>query len=203
MALLSGGLTARRFRVPGDTPPDWRERYRDRLNAMAFREPGQRMGKEEVEGWVQVHNLLDTEFDDFNTWLYGHYAVFALRVDKKSLPAKLFNATVDKAAKAWCKDRGVERCPGPVKKEIREKLEEDWLARALPRVSITEVVWNIEEGYVVIDSLSEGVGDRVRKRFHRSFGLAMLPWSPLDWLESGKIREAMLSSSPSPAGGGE
>ena len=94
MGLLTGGMTVRRFRVAGELPTGWRESFRERLDKMAFREPPTRMGKEEVEGWVQVHNLLDTSFEDFNKWLYNDYAVFALRVDKKSLPAKLFITSI-------------------------------------------------------------------------------------------------------------
>ena len=84
MSVLSGMLTARRFRVVGDLPSHWRESFRDRLNDHAFQSLMEELGKEEKEGWVQVHNLLDTQFDDFNRWLYGDYLVFALRVDKRS-----------------------------------------------------------------------------------------------------------------------
>ena len=85
MAILTGAMTVTRLRVlePG-LHEGWRDLYRDRLNEHAFREPPQGVGREEVEGWCQVHNLLDTEFDDFNMWLYQDWAVFALRVDKKN-----------------------------------------------------------------------------------------------------------------------
>ena len=39
MGLLSGSLTARRFRVVGDLPPDWRERFREQLEKNCFRRP--------------------------------------------------------------------------------------------------------------------------------------------------------------------
>lgn len=201
MALLKGAVTARRFRVHGELPEGWRERFRDRLNAMAFREPASSTGKEELEGWVQVHNLLDTSFDDFNQWLYNSFAVFALRVDKKALPARLLRAHVDKMCREWAEERGIERVPSAKKREIKEALEEEWLRRSLPKVAITEVVWNLDEGYLLIDSLSEGVGDRIRKRFHRTFGLELQPFSPLDYVKDAAQREAILASAPSNPGG--
>jgi recombination associated protein RdgC len=183
VGILQGALTVRRFRVVGTVPDGWRESFRDRLEEHAFREPLKEMGKEEVEGWVQVHNLLDTSFDDYNRWLYNNYAVFALRVDKKSLPTRLLNAHVQKRVEAWCAERGVERCPTKQKKEIKEQLEAEWLTRAFPRVAVTECCWNLTEGWLLLGSLSEGAADRFRKRFLRTFGLKLLPFSPLDWVD--------------------
>ncbi len=201
MGLLNGAMTVRRFRVVGDLPAGWRETYRDRLNEFAFREPTQAAGKEEYEGWVQVHNLLDTSFDDHNRWLYNNYAVFSLRVDKKSLPAKLFKATVEKECEKWCQEHNAERCPASKKKEIKELLEAKWLARTLPRVGLTELVWNMNDGYVLIDSLSDSAADRIRKRFYRTFGLELQPWSPLDTLSGGDLRERLLATEPDLVGG--
>ncbi|MCB9682940.1 MAG: recombination-associated protein RdgC [Alphaproteobacteria bacterium] len=201
MGLMSGALTVRRFKVVGSTPPDWRDAYRDRLNAMAFREPGPQMGKEELEGWVQVHNLLDTEFDDLNRWLYGNYAVFSLRVDKKTLPANLFRATVEKQAQAWAQEHGVERCPAAKKKELKEELEEAWLKRTLPRVATTEICWHVTEGWLLVGGLSERTVERVRKRFHRTFGLELHAWSPLDYVAAGGVADQLLGTSPTIVGG--
>jgi recombination associated protein RdgC len=201
MALMKGAMTTRRYRVHGALPEGWRERFRDRLNAMAFREPPTSTGKEEIEGWVQVHNLLDTSFDDFNQWLYNSFAVFSLRVDKKSLPGKLLRATVDKKCREWAEERGLEKVPTAKKREIKEALEAEWLSRMLPRVALTEVVWNLDEGYVLIDSLSDSVGDRFRKRFHRTFGLELQPFSPLDHFDDDTVRDALLATSPAVFGG--
>ena len=54
MGILTGSLTASRFRVDGKLPEGWRDDYRTRLMDHAFREPPKEMGKEELEGWVLV-----------------------------------------------------------------------------------------------------------------------------------------------------
>lgn len=198
MGIVSGAMSVARYRVVGDLPPSWRDRFRDALQANAFQEPPQGQGKEEVEGWVQVHNLLDAEFDDFNRWLYNGVALFALRVDKKRLPARLFRATLEKRCAAWCKERGVERCPNAVKSELKDNLEQEWLARTLPSSAVTEIAWHVDQGYVLVHALSETVGDRVRKRFLRSFGLKLVPWSPLDWLTDRSQMETLVTRAPSP-----
>ena len=82
---------------------------------------------------------LETSFEDFNQWLYNDIAVFSFRVDKKTLPANLFRATVQREVAAWCEERGVERCPKSQKDEIKDRIEKAWLKRCLPRVQVTEV----------------------------------------------------------------
>jgi len=193
MGLLAGAMTARRFRVSGEMPEGWRDHLRDGLENYAFPEhPGK--GKEEVEGWVRVQNLLDREFDDFNLWLYNNYAVFALRVDKRTLPARLFKATLEKQCEQWCEAEGVERVPNTVKLEIKERLEAEWLDRVLPRCQVTEIIWNLDENWVLLGSTSDKLADRVRKRFLQSFGVKLVPWSPLDLIQDDAMREALLAS---------
>jgi recombination associated protein RdgC len=196
VGILTGAMTVRRFRVVGDVPDDFRSTYAHRLDEYAFREKPVEQGKEEVEGWVQVHNLLDTTFEDPNRWLYNNLAVFALRVDKKTLPAKLFQATLKKRCEAWCQARGAERCPGSVKKQLKEELEAEWLKRTLPRVAVTECCWNLTGGYLLLASLSDSSADRFKKRFYRTFGLKMVNWSPLDWVGGDDATERMLAVGP-------
>lgn len=196
MGLLYGGLTARRFRVVGDLPPEWREHFRDQLTKHNFREPANRAGKEEYEGWVRVQNMLDNDFDDPNLWLFNSFMLISLRVDKKVLPAKLLNATVDRKCREWAAQAGVQRVPTAKKKEIKEALETEWLERALPRVQLTEVGWNTVEGWALVSSTSEKIVDRVRKRFARTFGLELVPWSPLDAIVDPAMMENMLQSEP-------
>lgn len=197
MGILSGALTVRRFRVLGEVPEGFRDVYRDRLDEHAFRQPPNEPGRQELEGWVQVHNLLDYEFSDLNTWLYQPYALFALRVDKKVLPAKLLKAHVDKRCQEWARERGQDRCPASKRAEIKEALEDEWLRRTLPRVQVTELSWNMSEGWLALHSLSEGMIDRVRRRFFQTFGLKLVPWSPLDWLEGEDRVRSFMGTDPS------
>ena len=198
MGVLSGAMTVARFRVAGTLPEGWKETFREKLEEFAFREPPTGMGKEEVEGWVQVHNLLDVEFGDMNKWLYNDVMLFALRVDKKRLPAKLFKATLDKKVQAWCAERDVARAPAAVRQELKEELEENWLARTLPTVGVTEGAWHLTKGWFLIHSLSETMAERYRKRFFRTFGLKLVPWSPLDFVEDRDLVDGLLGRAPSP-----
>ena len=187
-------MTVSRFRVNADLPDDFRERIREGLQNHAFREPVTRVGQEEVQGWVEVHNLLDMSFEDLNRWLYPPWALFALRVDKKRIPANLLKATHEKRCQEWCEEKGTDQCPASVRTRLKDALKDEWFARTLPAVSVTEVGWNLTEGVVLVGSHSAQVCEKVRKRFHHSFGYNLIPFSPLDPLAGSQSLEALLGS---------
>lgn len=204
MGIMKGPLTARRYRVDGEPPENFRELYLEALTRDAFREPLSPVHKEEVAGWVQAHNLLDTTFDDLNRWLYNQYALLAIRVDKKVLPATLFKAHLQKRQQAWCVEQGRERVPAKVKEELKEALEQEMLRQTLPKVQVTEVVWNIAEGWALFHSGSEVANDRFRKFFHRTFGLVAVPFDPIDYIgDLGDVATRLRSSGTTDVRSGE
>lgn len=183
MSLFKGALTVRRYRVAGTPPDDFRSTYPELLQTRAFHEPMGLTRSEEIEGWVLVQNLLDTDFTNLDRWLYNQYLVAALRVDKKTLPSKLLAAMLEKRIQAWCQEHRRERAPASVRTELKELLEDEMYGRTLPRVAVHEFCWNLVENWVIFFNTSDAPNDRFRKRFRDTFGLALIPFSPLDLLE--------------------
>ncbi|NOY25896.1 MAG: recombination-associated protein RdgC [Oligoflexia bacterium] len=192
MGILSGGLSVRRYRVAGAAPDDFRVVFRDVLNDHAFREPREWVPGVQVVGWCQLHNLLDTDFGDLNRWLYDDYIVAALRIDKKSLPSKLLKAHLDKRVAAWCQENQRPKAPAQIKADIKEQLERQMLDQILPRVATHEFCWNLTDGHVLFHNCSDKVNDEFRKVFRHTFGLSLLPWSPLDFLTDDPATAAAL-----------
>ncbi len=194
MGILKGGLSVRRYRVIGELPESHTDLFIDALNTNQFREPQSPTHKGEASGWCQVHNLLDVDFSDVNLWLYNQYALFALRVDKKVVPAKLLRAHLEKRMQAWCTANSRPRVPAAVKEELREALEQEMLQKTLPRVTTFEVCWNMNDGWAVFTNDSELANERFQKLFLRTFGLRAVPWSPLDELAAEEgLPEALVS----------
>ena len=183
MGIMKGALSVRRYRVEGDLPPEFHQIAAEALEGHAFHEPASKTHKEEVIGWVQSQNLLDTDFQNRNNWLFSPYIIFSMRMDKKSVPGTLLRAHVDRKARAWAEAKGKEKCPAGVKRELREQIELEMLAKTLPRVRVVEVCWNYDAGIVLFHSHSEGANDTFRKLFHRSFGLELHAEHPAEWLD--------------------
>ncbi|MBM4364852.1 MAG: recombination-associated protein RdgC [Deltaproteobacteria bacterium] len=195
MGILKGALSVRRYRVIGELPEGFRDRWIDTLNTHQFREPQSPTHKGEVMGWTQAHNLLDTDFTDLNQWLYDRYAYFALRVDKKSVPAKLLRAHLQKRLEAWCKANNRPKAPAAVREELKEALELELLQKCLPRVQTWEVLWHVNDGWAVFTNDAELPNERFQKLFLRTFGLRAVPWSPLDELTGTEgLAEALASA---------
>lgn len=182
MGIFKGAMTLRRYHAEGEVPDDFRTRYIEALNEHAFRAPRTPEPGQETVGWCQIHNLLDTEFDDTNQWLYNHYVTAGLRIDKKMLPSKLFKAHLEKRLKEWCAENGREKAPSGVRREQKELLEIEMLARTLPRVAVHEFCWNVVDGWVVFHNTSDGPNDHFRKLFRTTFGIILTPFSPLDFV---------------------
>lgn len=191
MGLLSGAITARRYVVDGEAPEGWRSKYAEALLENAFREPGSAAFKGEVIGWVEAHNLLDTDFTDSSKWNYEPFLLFALRIDKKSLPAALFRAHLDKRVRAWCAEHQREKCPRQVKEELHDELEHEMLRRTLPSARVVEVCWNVHDGWVLFGSHSNGVNETFRKRFFATFGLELHPQDPLGLVADDMVAAAL------------
>lgn len=196
MPLLKGALTAARFRVEGAVPDGFRDVYIEALNNHAFQEPLSPLHMEEVTGWVQVHNLLDTQFDDLNRWLYNNYVVLAFRTDKKSLPTRYFQAHLQKRIEQWCLEHARERAPSAVKKEIRELLQQELLRQCLPTVATLDMVWDIHEGWALVEGSGGAAHDNVRKLFFRTFGLVLTPADPADYLPDVDVLTSLLACGP-------
>ena len=103
----------------------------------------------------------------------------------------LVRATLEKRCQAWCEERDTTSCPAAVRSELKTSLEEEWFARMLPTVQVTDVGWNVADKTVLVGSLAEGTLARVRKRFFRTFGLRLVPWSPLDILDDKQQVDAL------------
>ncbi len=183
MGFLKGRLTVRRYRVHDPLPEGFRDAYEAGLSEQAFRDHGSASRGEESVGWVCPDNLLDTDFDNRDRWLFDHYLMVGMRVDKKVLPAKLFQAMVDKRLRQWCQENTRADAPASVRLDVRSAIEVELLARTLPRVQMVPMCWHLAEGWLLFQSTSDSMNDKFRTLFRTTFGLVPEPFSPLDFLQ--------------------
>jgi len=168
LSLLKGKLTFRRFLAEGDLPDSSAELV-ELLQRDSFRGTLEDPRKEERSGWVSIDNLLQTSFSVADTY-HAPYLLFALRTDSKAITPALMRALVDLESAELLESTGLERLPPGSKTEIRERIEEKYLPRILPKVTNVEVCWNLTDNTVWIASSSQRAVDRVRKAFSGTFG---------------------------------
>lgn len=173
MPLLKGSLTGRRFHVVGAVPEDFRTSFPALLQGHAFHAPASPIAREQIVGWTFANDLFGVDFDRLDAWLFNQYAVLGVRVEQKVLPSRLLQGLLKTRLAAWCQEHKRERAPASVRTEIRELLEDELLAKSLPRVNHHEVIWNLVEGWVLVGHASDSVIDLVKNLFKKTFGLRL------------------------------
>ncbi len=138
MGILKGQMTLRRYVVHGELPEDGVASIRDAFNQNAFRPAPGVLNQEEVMGWTLQENLMEVDFLDMGRWYIEPYVVAQLRVDKKTIPSKIFQAHFKLEVKKWCAEKDYERCPGNVKNEIKDRLQAEYLSKTHPSVRNVE-----------------------------------------------------------------
>lgn len=179
MPLLTGAVSARRYRVVADFDEvGFRDKLLERLTEEAFREPLSAAKGGENYGWVTLENLCDTDFAPGKV-LFNQYACFSLRIDNKRLPGKLVKALLELRIRAWLQESGRERAPGPVKKEMLEQIELELYPRQLPAVAVQDVCWDLANKQVWFFSTSNKSNELFRTLFAKTFQAETRPIGPL------------------------
>ena len=174
MPLLKGAMGATRYRVV-DPPSNLnRDDLLGHLNEKAFQEPFSQAQSGETIGWVNIHNLCVYSFDPEDS-CYSQYLCFSLRIDNKRLPAKLVKARVELEAQAWMRERGADRIPSQVKRELKEQLELQLLPRQLPSVVAHDVCWDLKDHKVWFFAAARKANESFRQRFGQTFDLDLAP----------------------------
>jgi recombination associated protein RdgC len=178
MPILSGRLTGRRFRTPFSLNDGWREEIKNALEKYAFIEKKITPENKEVSGFVLADNAFSVNFGDMSSWLVDPYVIFALRFDKKVIDKKRLKRDIDEACKIWLADRGLERVPSAIKKNLKAALEEEAYKIAPIKTKTIEICWNPSEHYALLGATSENDCETIRKLFRRAFSMPLLADTP-------------------------
>lgn len=172
---LKGPVTARRYRVVGDLPPDFLSVAESRVSAYAARSPALDGTSEVVTyGFAMPDNLLDTEFSDVSRWISDEYIFLAFRTDKLEMPKREIKARTEQAIRRWVSENQVERAPAAIRRQIKENVILELRSKNRIKMTNTEFVWNMKEQFVYFASTSDSANEQFRKTFFRAFGVKII-----------------------------
>lgn len=179
MGVLKGSATFTRYRVIGDMPKDFRNFFDTQIKLHAFREISNGL-EEKSLGWTSSENVLDTDFEYANYSL-ADYAVFSLRIDRRTVPPALLKLKVLEAERRYIKENNLKKLYREQRAEIREAVRREILGKTPPVPSFYEVCWALSQGWLILGTLSPKVFDDFEDLFKRSFNLTAIhffPWDP-------------------------
>lgn len=208
MGALEGSLSFSTYYVQGEPPNDFQDNYLRKLQEHFF-EPLSPMGDEERSvGWVPVQDPIATEFTRDNVF-FNAYILFAMRIDKWSLPTPWVKAymrkaiaermpALDKEEEIKQLEAGKMRPRAKLSKREKDKIKLEVTTEIkqhiLPAMKIIDICWNFQEQKLRIWSQSSTVCDEFAELFEATFGLKLDQDSPYMMAANLGLSQAQLDN---------
>ncbi|MCG8633390.1 MAG: recombination-associated protein RdgC [Desulfobacterales bacterium] len=167
MGLISSSHSMSRYYVEGAFDGSTMEEVREGLiqNAM----PKIESEYDEISaGWTPFESPYNPDFEKFS-FIFGTYFLFSLRIDKKSIPAKLVQKHMALEIEKKKEESGRDFISKNEKSEIKEMVL-DILMHKIPSIpSLYDVLWSYEEKSLIIFSTQKAANELFETLFLKSF----------------------------------
>jgi DNA recombination-dependent growth factor C len=199
MGLLSSSVSITRYRVEGTIEKPVTETVARGLQKNAVREIDQDVSEKSV-GWTPIDSPFSPSFDGAS-FSFGNLFVFSLRIDRKSIPAKLLKKFVTLETSKRLEKTKRSFLSKDEKKALKDKVASD-LAKRIPSTpNVYDLIWNYESRDVYFFSNLRSSNEELESLFKRSFDLSMIrvfPYTAADLLSglSDQERDVLIGLSP-------
>ena len=169
MGLISSTHTVSRYHVEGEIDGAVLEEIRNGLIKNAI--PKIESEYDEISaGWTPVESPYNPDFEKF-PFQFGTYFLFSLRIDKKSIPAKLVQKQMALEIEKKKEQSGRDVISKNEKSEIKEMVM-DILMHKMPAVpNVYDVLWQYEEKNVYLFTTQKAANEFFETIFFKSFGV--------------------------------
>ncbi|MES2615657.1 MAG: recombination-associated protein RdgC [Bdellovibrionota bacterium] len=178
MGLGSGSFALKRFRLlchNKDTPVTW---IAEKIQKFFISPLQLDDAKEESVGFCHPFTG-EPNLNNIHSLVYDNSLLFALRFDKKKIPATFLRLQLNNALESL--GHGLEDENGRTKKvskkikdNLKDKLKEELLRVTLPSIRIIEIMWNFENNEIWLFSTSAAVTEAFEKIFFEAFELSLV-----------------------------
>lgn len=177
MGFLSASSTIVRLHAKPPARLD-RDAIARAVEERAFQEHDEEgMPKQEAFGWVAIHDPLVTEFDATDLF-FQQYLVVGFRFDRRAVPPKLSWMERRRQEELRKEEQDLERLSRDTKREIKQDVESNLMARALPNPKLFECAWNLETETVYFTGKLKAARETFATLFRETFGTTPIPMIP-------------------------
>ncbi|WP_373500421.1 recombination-associated protein RdgC [Desulfococcus sp.] len=167
MGILSSTVSITRYRVEGKIEEPVLETIATGLAKNAITEIDDEASEKSV-GWTSLESPFRPDFSG-SSFVIGPYLVFSLRIDKKSIPAKIVKKHYQIEMAKRLTETGREHLAKSEKQEIKERVVELLSMRIPATPSVCDVLWNVEEAYLWFYSTQKAANEELETLFAKSF----------------------------------
>ncbi|WP_319522727.1 recombination-associated protein RdgC [uncultured Desulfosarcina sp.] len=189
MGILSSTVSITPYRVEGKLDQPIMETVARGLKKNAI-EDIDNDSNDRAVGWSCFSEPFSIDFDQ-HPFLIGTHFVFSMRIDKKTIPAKVVAKHHAVEMKKRLKNSGREFLSKTEKKEIKDQVLHMLSMRIPPTPNIYDLIWNYESEELWFLSNLKTANEELETLFTRSFKLKLIRLFPYTM--------AILTSPLSPA----
>lgn len=128
-------------------------------------------------GWTSFEAPFAPDFSGAS-FSQGTYFVFSLRIDKKSIPAKVVAKCCAQEAEKRLRQTQQKVLAKNEKKQIKEKVLHDLALRIPATPGVFDLVWQYETGRLWFFSTQKGANEELETLFVKAFSLRLVRFFP-------------------------
>jgi len=176
MGLLSSRMSITRYKVVGQLDGSVHETVYRRLKQHAIPKI-EDAGSDAAVGWTSFESPYSPDFEG-DSFVFGSYMVFALRIDKKSIPPKLIQKHYVLDVAKHLANTGRHFLSGNEKKAIKDDVF-NTLARRIPATpNVHDLIWEYNTASLWFFSNLKAANEALETLFLKSFKLQLIRLFP-------------------------
>ena len=175
MSLLSASVSITRYKVEGQLEAPVLETVATALQKNAISEIDDQTA-EKVSGWTSFEKPYQPYFSG-SSFVYGAYLIFALRIDKKTIPAKVVQKhfMIESARRLAESGRYLSRNE---KQRIKDHVIDGLSLKVPATPNVYDLIWNYERSFLWFFSNLKAANEELETLFLRSFDLTLIRMFP-------------------------
>jgi recombination associated protein RdgC len=176
MGLLSSRMSITRYQVTGQLNSSVHETVYQGLKQHAIPKI-EDDGSEATAGWTSIETPYTPDFEGYS-FVFGTYMVFALRIDKKSIPPKLIKKHYALYVAKRLADSGRHYLSGNEKKSIKDHVVNTLIHRIPATPNVYALVWDYDAASLWFFSNLKAANEALETLFVKSFNLQLIRLFP-------------------------
>jgi DNA recombination-dependent growth factor C len=199
MGILSSAVSITRYRVEGKIEGPVIDIVSKGLKKNAIQEIDEE-AESKAAGWTSFENPFHPNFDG-SSFVFGNLFVFALRIDRKSIPSKLLKKHLTLETSKRLSKTNRRFLSKDEKQALKEKVINDLAIRIPSTPNVYDLIWNYEASSLWFYSNLRSANEEIETLFRRSFNIGLLrlfPYTTADVTAglSDSERDVLIGLSP-------
>ena len=176
MGILSSSASITQYHVEGKLPDPLIETVSAGIKKNLIDEIDNESSDKAI-GWACINDPFSNDFDK-SPFLIGTHFVLSMRIDKKSIPAKIVQKYYALEIQKKLKNSGREFLSKTEKKEIKDHVLHLLNLRIPATPNLYDLIWNYEAAKLWFFSNLKGANEELETLFSRSFNLKLIRLFP-------------------------